>query len=125
MSAAAGCRRAHQCALPSPAARYLPRRYQPTATTRYCGLLTEDVRGLSGIIVVREAVLQAVDSVGVPELGVVVRRGGPKEVGRVRLLRDRQLRNLPVEPGAQRGLAVSVQPKICAVDSLVSPTEAP
>src|SRR5262249_55968192 len=35
-----------------------------------------DERGLAGVVVVREAVRQAVDRVVVPELGVVVRRRG-------------------------------------------------
>src|SRR5581483_4657617 len=40
-----------------------------------------DVRGLPGVVVVGEAVRQAVDRVLVPELGVVVRRGSLVEVG--------------------------------------------
>src|SRR5215469_110935 len=60
-----------------------------------------DVRGLPGVIVVREAVLLAVDVVLVPELGVVVGRSGQVEVGRVGLRSGRELRDVPVEPGAQ------------------------
>src|SRR5258707_1382846 len=59
-----------------------------------------DVGGLARVVVVGEAVLQAVDRVGVPELGVVVGRGGLVEVGRVRLLGGGQLRDVPVQAGA-------------------------
>ena len=49
-------------------------RYQPTATSRYCGLPCEMNEDWPGEVVVREAVGQVVDRVVVPELGVVVRR---------------------------------------------------
>src|ERR1700730_12579967 len=61
-----------------------------------------DVRGLPVVVVVGEAVLLAVDGAGVPELRVVVRRGGLVEVRRVGLLGRRQLRYVPVETCAQR-----------------------
>ena len=40
-----------------------------------------------------------------PELGVVVRRSGQVKLRRIGLLRGRQLRDVPVEPGAQRRVA--------------------
>src|SRR5258708_40294312 len=56
---------------------------------------------LRGVVVVGEAILLAIDGVLVPELGVVVGRGGLVEIGRIGLLGRRQLRDVPVEPGAQ------------------------
>src|SRR5579859_7934361 len=47
-----------------------------------------DIRRLASVVVVREAVLHAVDRVLVPELRVVVRRSSLVEVRRVGLLRQ-------------------------------------
>jgi len=101
--------------------------YQPTADDQVLRVGDRDVRGLPGVVVVGEAVRQTIDSVLVPELRVVVGRGSLVEEAWSRLLRRRQLCDVPVQPGAQDGIGgqrAAVSRRSGAVVSLVSPTEA-